>query len=308
MSIASAPYQTATAPSPTAAPHIGDTLPLRPLSETEFAEKFNSEPFRIAHNLCSHPLFDLRRLVELSQSLPASSVEYNSGDLPVTQDPTLTPRTGLSIEETIYRIEDCKSWMVLKNVEQDPQYRELLDRCLDQVREVIERIAPGMRQRQGFIFISSAGSVTPFHIDPENNFLLQIRGSKRAQLFDVADRVVISEEQLEQFFTGAHRNIPYKSEFEPRGTWHDLRPGDGLHFPVAAPHWVQNGPQTSISFSITFQTDSSQRRQSLHRLNNGLRHWGLRPSEIGRRPWIDELKFLGVRGIRLAKACRRSRQ
>ncbi|QDV25634.1 cupin-like domain-containing protein [Aureliella helgolandensis] len=274
---------------------------LKSLDAREFTAKFNRQPFTIGHQLVDHPLFDLQRLVELSQFLPPNSVEYNSGDLPVTQDPDLTPRNGLAIDETIRRIEECQSWMVLKNVEQDPEFRDILYDCLDEIREIVEPIAPGMRVREGFIFVSSAGSVTPFHIDPENNFLLQIRGHKQVQLFDVEDRSVMSEEQLEKFFTGAHRNIPFLPEYEAKGHWFELQPGEGLHFPVAAPHWVKNGSQVSISFSITFQTDSSQRRQSLHRWNNGMRRMGIPPSPVGARPWSDEVKYAGIRGCRVAK-------
>lgn len=276
--------------------------PLQGLDVREFQAKFNRAPFVIGHTLATHPLFQLERLVHLAQYLPSESVEYNSGDLPVSQDPNQTPRTGLSVVETIRRIEECKSWMVLKNVEQDPEYRDVLHDCLDQMRPLVDSVAPGMRIRQGFIFISSAGSVTPFHIDPENNFLLQIRGHKQVQLFDVEDRETISEEQIEKFFTGAHRNIPFLPEFENRGRWYDLMPGDGLHFPVAAPHWVRNGDQVSISFSITFQTDSSQRRQSLHRLNHGLRKFGIVPTQVGRSPWRDAAKYGVVQVARTLKS------
>ncbi len=282
-------------------PITGHTSLLTDLDRFTFSTRFNRAPFMIGHNLANHPLFELGRLIELSQFLPEASVEYNSGEVPVSQDPNLTPRNGLSIADTIARIEHCKSWMVLKNVEQDPEYRDILFDCLDEMRPLVDQVAPGMRVRQAFIFISSAGSVTPFHIDPENNFLLQIRGNKHVQLFDAEDRSVMSEEQLEKFFTGAHRNMPYKPEFESRGTWYELNPGDGLHFPVAAPHWVKNGSEVSISFSITFQTDSSQRRQSLHRWNNGLRRFGLTPCNVGSQPWLDELKFVAVRCGRLAK-------
>lgn len=282
-------------------PRLGYDHLLADLDQHTFATQFNRAPFMIGHHLADHRLFDLSRLVELSQFLPERSVEYNSGELPVSQDPNLTPRNGLSIAETIARIEQCSSWMVLKNVEQDPEYRDVLHDCLDEMKPLVDQIAPGMRVRQAFIFISSAGSVTPFHIDPENNFLLQIRGNKRVQLFDAEDRSVMTEEQLEKFFTGAHRNMPYKPEFENRGAWYELNPGDGLHFPVAAPHWVKNGSEVSISFSITFQTDSSQRRQSLHRWNNGLRRMGLSPRNVGQLHWVDELKFSAIRCGRLAK-------
>ncbi len=280
---------------------VGPVNLLSDLDPNLFATRFNRQPFMIGHTLADHPLFHLERLVELATFLPEKSVEYNSGKLPVSQDPNLTPRNGLSIAETIERIENCSSWLVLKNVEQDPEYRDILDDCLNEMKPLVDSVAPGMRVRQAFVFISSAGSVTPFHIDPENNFLLQIRGNKRVQLFDAEDRFVMTEEQLEQFFTGAHRNIPYKPEFENRGQWYELNPGDGLHFPVAAPHWVKNGSEVSISFSITFQTDSSQRRQSLHRWNNSMRRLKLNPSNVGARPWADEWKFAAIRCGRFAK-------
>jgi hypothetical protein len=275
--------------------------PLGEIDSSLFRARFNQRPFKIKHNLVDHPLFALPRLVELAQRLPESRVEYNSGNLPVSQDPTSTPRTGLSIEETIRRIEECRSWLVLKNVELDGEYRELLDACLDAIEVHTRPHWPGMCLREGFVFISSPGSVTPFHIDPENNFLLQIRGTKQVELFDATDRNVVPEKDLEAFFSGAHRNLVYKDEFKSRGELFNLIPGEGLHFPVAAPHWVKNGPAVSISFSITFQTEDSRRRHALHRLNAQLRRWGLTPSPFGVSPSRDALKYQVVKAVRAAK-------
>jgi len=264
--------------------------PLDAIDAETFRTHFNRKPFKIGHQLADHELFSLARLVELAQRLPIGRMEYNAGNLPVSQDPRSTPSNGLSTEETIRRIEECQSWMVLKNVEVDPDYRELLDACLDAIRPYSEPLAPGMYQREGFIFISSPGSVTPFHIDPENNFLLQIRGTKEVTLFDAGDRTVLPESDIEAFFTGAHRNLVYKDEYNGRGEKFDLLPGEGLHFPVIAPHWVQNGPAVSISFSITFRTADSESRAALYRLNSRLRQLGLRPSPVGRSPFRDALK------------------
>ena len=261
------------------------------LDQDVFNQNFNKRPFTIKHKLANHELFDLERLIGLSQALPSGSVEYNSGEIPVSQDPTKTPMNGLSADETIRRIQECRSWLVLKNVEQDPAYRQLLDSCLDEVQAVTEKIAPGMTRREGFIFISSPGSVTPYHIDPENNFLLQIRGEKKVHMFDPMDREVLSEVAIENFFAGAHRNMKFEADLQSRGSWFDLTPGDGLHFPVVAPHWVQNGSQVSISFSITFQTDDSMRRQTLHRINRRLRKFGLTPSPVGFHPRRDNNKY-----------------
>src|SRR5690348_6424460 len=103
------------------------------LDADRFHADFGKCPFTVGHRLADHPLFSLPRLIELSRALPARQVEYNAGNLAVHQDPRQTPGNALSVEETIARIESCQSWMVLKNVEADPEYRDLLHACLAEV-------------------------------------------------------------------------------------------------------------------------------------------------------------------------------
>ncbi|MEZ6055447.1 MAG: hypothetical protein R3C01_01960 [Planctomycetaceae bacterium] len=160
------------------------TSPLLRISASEFASHFNQQPFLIGHDLCNHPLFQIERILELAQELPASCIEYNAGTLPVSIDHDQTPMNGLSPEETIRRIAECKSWMVLKYVEKNRAYNELLHQCLEEVRQHSEAKFPGMCGAQAFLFVTSPNSVTPYHIDPEHNFLLQIQGSKTVHLYD----------------------------------------------------------------------------------------------------------------------------
>lgn len=266
-----------------------------------FRERFDRRPFLIGHELTNHPLFEFSRLMRLCRSLPETSIEYNAGNIPVSVVPERTPANGLSAEETIRRIAECKSWMVLKYVEQDREYRALLHRCLAEVARHSEPLRPGMCLAQGFIFISSPGSVTPYHFDPEHNFLLQIRGSKRIHLFDGHDRSIVSEEELEQFYCGGHRNLRFRKNRETAGWTFDLSPGFGLHFPVTAPHYVRNGAEVSVSFSITFRTPDLERRRMVHRCNAFLRRHGLRPAPAGTHSRHDSLKYLTyrvARGIR----------
>ena len=271
------------------------------LDRQAFVDNFNRRPFKIGHELMDNPLFSLESLIELSRELPEDRVEYNAGDLPVTQDPGATPQNGLSIADTIERIETCDSWMVLKNVEKSPVYAALLKECLGEIKEYSDLVSSGMKQEQGFIFISSPGSVTPFHIDPENNFLLQIRGTKTVWMFGQNDREVLAEQQIEEFFTGAHRNLEFDASFRERGQKFELNVGEGLHFPVVAPHFVENGPEVSISFSITFQTRDSADRQALHRFNRKLRKMGLTPSPVSTSPWRDNTKLSLIRSMRKVK-------
>lgn len=280
------------------APAISRDAPLLELDADIFSRDFNRAPFTISHRLTDHPLFSLPRLIELARRLPPENVEYNAGNIPVNLDPDKTPHTGLSVEETIRRIEDCRSWMVLKFVESDPEYRALLDQCLDEVQSLSEAVTPGMCRREGFIFITSPGSVTPFHMDPEHNFLLQIRGKKTVNIFDVTDRSLLSEEELENYMTAKHRNMLYREEFQQKARVFELSPGEGLHFPLTAPHWVKNGDEVSISFSITFRSHFSERRSCIYTVNSYMRRKGLAPAPFGRSHLKDSAKYFAFRAAR----------
>ena len=268
------------------------------------AAYFDRKPFHVRHALADHPLFALPRLMELARRLPEPFVEYNAGGLAVGVRPEETPRTGLSAAETVRRIAECGSWMVLKRVEQDAGYGALLDRCLDGVAAQTGVALPRMLRREGFIFLSSPGAVTPFHLDPEHNFLLQIRGSKTVSMWDRDDRLVLPEAELERFYAAfVHRNLPWREVFQTTAWVVPLEPGQGLHFPVAVPHWVQNGPEVSISFSITFRSEASEARELIYRANAKLRKLGISPRTPGRSILLDSTKRTAFKALlRLKRA------
>jgi hypothetical protein len=268
------------------------------IEQSDFKNKFPHEPFVIRHNLVGHPLLELPRLIGLASKIPPGSVEYNAGNIPVNLDPSKTPQTGLSIEETIQRIEECRSWMVLKNVEQDSEYSQLLEDCLANVDVHSRSVLGEMSLKEGFIFITSPNSVTPYHVDPEHNFLLQVRGDKTVHIWDPWDRTVVSEEELEKFHEGnAHRNKEFHDRYKATEKAFLLHPGEGLHFPVTAPHWVQNEDNVSISFSITFRSEYSERNRRLFKANAALRRKGLKPTPVGKSAFRDSSKDTFFRAV-----------
>lgn len=270
--------------------------------EHQLRREFDRGPFLIRHHLAAHPLLEFPALVELARVLPADSVEYNAGDLSLNQDPALTPHTGLSIQDTLQQIETCHSWMVLKNIEQVTGYRQLLDECLDELEAALDSVAPGMCGRQGFIFVSSPRALTPYHADFEYNFLLQIKGSKIVTVFDDQNRRLLSDEDRERVVCGGSRNLPFEDAFLREGRPFPLRPGEGLHVPLSAPHCVQVADHVSISLSITFQSRLSQRILSLHKANRWLRERGLTPRPVGASRWADSLKLNAWRVVNRLRA------
>jgi ribosomal protein L16 Arg81 hydroxylase len=288
-------------PSPGAPPDAAACGKMLEIEPQAFRANYLRQPFLIRHNVAKHPLFTLPRLIELSRRLPPAFVEYNAGNIPISIDSRLTPQNGLSIEETIRRIEENRSWMVLKRVEQDKEYNDLLNQCLDDIAPYVDPMgrAHRMHSRAGAIFISSPGSVTPYHMDHETNFLLQIRGTKYLNVFDPTDRSVLSEEELENYFcsTTIHRNMVFKDEYQKKAMVFALTPGLALHVPSTAPHWVKNGAEVSISFSVAYQTPASDRVIALYDINARLRKRGLRPTPPSRSRLRDSVKLATSRTV-----------
>jgi ribosomal protein L16 Arg81 hydroxylase len=176
--------------------------------------------------------------------------------------------------------------MVIKRINDDKPYRELLEQSLDEVVPHVAYKEGGYTRQEAFIFLSAPNSITPTHLDPEHNLLLQIRGTKEMTIgsYPSADA---EHREVERYFGGGHRNL---EELPADSTTYDMHPGDGVYVPIYAPHVVHNGPAVSISFSITFYTEASERDQSVYSVNARLRKLGLSPKDPGINPRADRIK------------------
>lgn len=266
-----------------------------------FGENYPETPHKLRHSLGDHPLMSLEALAKLGEALPVKSVEYNKGDLPVGIDPDLVPANGLSIGETIRRVEECRSWAVLKNIEQMPEYQALLIGLLAELKPQIEEKTGRMMRPQGFVFVSSPDAVTPYHFDPEHNILLQLRGKKVMTQFPAGDPRFAPDETHEGYHTGGHRNLVWRDELTAGGTPWPLSPGEALFVPVMAPHHVKNGPEPSISLSITWRSDWSFAEADARAFNGLLRKVGMRPRAPGRFPAQNKAKSYAWRLVSRVK-------
>ena len=267
------------------------------LNADAFTTAFGRAPFAVRHTLTDHPLLTVDAVASLADRLPERRIEQNLGDLPLVVPTGAAPRAALSPGDIARTIDSNGCWMVLKNIETDPAYRELLDRTLDEVAPYLGRREGGMGRREGFIFLSAPNSVTPVHFDPEHNFLLQVRGTKQMSVgrFDDA---ASEQRELERYYQGGHRNL----DTVPRdSTQFALTPGDGVYVPVHAPHWVTNGPTVSVSLSITFYTRATDRLARVHVCNGFLRRRGLSPRPPGSNPVIDRTKEALTRAARVLR-------
>jgi hypothetical protein len=276
-------------------------VPTRPagpfliLDRDELLTKLNARACWVHHRLCDLPLFELPRLCELAKQLPAKYVRINSGAVPVNAKPAEIPGTGLSTDESFERIEATNTRIMLKHIELDPEYRELLHACIAEIEALGHPSMRGIDTRVGYVFISAPNQVTPYHMDPEINFLLEIRGRKTFHVLPGDDRSILSEQDIEQFYCGQHVSLPFKDEWQGRAVPFAMAPGDGVHIPVNHPHWVTTDNEVTISFALTVETAATKRRGVIYAVNHYLRGCGLKPVPFGRSTVRDFVKHSGYR-------------
>ena len=268
-------------------------------SREAFSRAYPETPHVLHHNLQDDERLTLDALAELGAALPQSSIEYNRGDLPIGIDGK-PGGNGMTIGDTIRHIATSESWAVLKNIEQAPAYRALLMDLLEELRPAIETKTGEMLTPQGFIFISSPHVVTPYHFDPEHNILLQLRGSKVMTQFPAGDTRYAPDEVHESYHLGGPRELPWTEDMMAAGTPYSIGPGEAVFVPVMAPHFVRNGPESSISLSITWRSEWSYAEAGARCFNGLVRKLGIEPKAPGRWPASNQTKSLAFRAWRRA--------
>jgi hypothetical protein len=277
----------------------------------EFRAKFDKYSFAFRHTLAGHPMFGLDRLMELAeetQNTRPADLYYDAGTVDVNQRWDRTPRPEFSARDAIQRIEHCGAWIVLKRADKNKEYGAVLQECMAELQELtglnLDRI---MKIREVILFVTSPKRITTYHIDRECSLLLQIQGDKHISIFDRNDREVLSEEEIERFWSVDHNAPRYKPELQHHATVYELRPGNGVHIPVNCPHWVQNGDNISISLNANFQYRDTM-RANLYRLNFLLRRIGMQPTPPGVSPMKDKFKSVAVLPAVWAKNISRGRK
>jgi len=96
--------------------------------------------------------------------------------------------------------------------------------------------------------------------------------------------------------------VPWRDDYAARGQTFELVPGDAVHVPLMWPHWVKNGPEPSISFSITWKSNWIYEEADVRGMNHLLRKWGLDPASPAPFPRPNRAKAYAYRAIRKARS------
>jgi Cupin-like domain len=271
-------------------------------------QRLHAEPFMIKHELAQGSLFEAHNLVTMAQdalSRPGDAY-VDAGDASITDKWGNIPIPEMSADQIISRIEHAKAWVILKHVEKDPRYAAVLN---DFAGFVWDLAGPGAVKNilnpEMLVIVSSPNRITPFHFDAEINFLVQVQGTKEVWICDPADRSILSEADVEDYYAGNITAGRYKPEFEAKAKRFVLNPGDGVHIPSHAAHWIKNGDGISVSLSLNFEFPPW--RANIYKANHMLRRLGFAPAPPGKSPAQDALKqHLPVQGLLRVKDAIRS--
>jgi hypothetical protein len=269
-------------------------------------EHYNRRGFLVSHRLPEHPLFELEPLFRLCRRLPRQAVKHRFGIVPGDAhfDSSNTRYNGgLTLDDAIEQLEAKRAYIAIYNPEKDPEYKPVIEGLLGELGLAAQGLEPWFNWYSTYIFVSANDSVTPYHMDREMNFLLQIRGRKTVQLWDPRDSGVM---------TPAQRDFLFSYADDSRPTWHDglpklanvfeLRPGLGVHHPFIAPHLVTTGPNVSVSLAITFRSPRSDIWSDAHVFNYKLRRFGLGRIPVRENDLVDATKAGCIRALRRARA------
>jgi len=272
-----------------------------------FQANYNRASFAFQHSLQELDIFETPQLAAMSERLPDPAY-CSTADSTVVDGWKNVGQRGATLARTLETLTETNSLVLLKHCERDPIYGATFRAIME---DVVEQAGSELRGDidvgRATLVISSPRRVTPYHIDGEANFLLQVRGSKLLYAFDPNDRSLLSERELEAFYGGDADAARYREERQNEATTYALAPGIGIHLPLHTPHWAQNLNDVSVGLSLNFNLHSGARLRRLYKVNNRLRKAGLKPAAPGESAWQDRVKLAAVAGALLVRPLLRRR-
>jgi len=266
---------------------------------------------RWRHQLTGHPLMTTASLAALAMRIHPDYVRFHDGVRQVSTNMSemlTTDPTRSRLRSAIDNLHKAKAFVQIINLRSDPAYRALLDELLDDALPYLPARDRKLVNRDAAAFLASPGSVTPFHLDHEQNFLCHIRGAKTFYVWDPRDRSVISEQALETFYgEGRIREAIYRPEMQPKAQDFTLAPGDCIYMPMGAPHAASTGRDITVTVSFLMNTQSSFELVEIHRANHVLRRLGMSPAPAGDSVVRDSLKRHTLGAVRRVRNLARGR-
>ncbi len=236
---------------------------------------FGHHPVMIEHDLHRRELFSDDALADLIECLPRHHYHVNAmseagGNGRMWREGQFD---GLSGHEVLSAVKNGRIWVSLQRLhEVDARYADVLDG----IYAGIETRVRGMKtyKRDIGLLISSPRAQVFYHCDIPGQMLWQLRGRKRVYVYPNRPPFLCPQE-METIVLGEadEEHMPYESWFDNHAVVFDLEPGQMAHWPLNAPHRVENHDCMNVSFTTSHYTDDLRASYAVHYANGILRRW-----------------------------------
>lgn len=246
-------------------------------------------PRLFQHRIAETGLVEDAALARLLDRYPAELFDINLYDY--DDEGQVSLRTGvrgrLSGEELLEAVKQGRLWVNLR--EAAGGYPELWAEIL-RAFDDLKREIPGFRpvRMTGQLILSSPQAKVPYHADPAGVALFHLRGRKRIWIYPVDEGHIPDAAMERVVMKQTTEELPYRRAFDADAAVFDLEPGQGLAWPLHAPHRVENLGVFNVSLSADYQTWGS-------RLVNGAMFTsGVQRARGGRPAPVDALSAPGL--------------
>jgi mannose-6-phosphate isomerase-like protein (cupin superfamily) len=267
---------------------------VKTIGQIPFDGAFPGQSVGFTHDLHLDDRLTLASVADLADRLPRTSVIADTAAQPLLVPQGGPPKGALERPGDVIRdLRNANAWLTLLNVEADPGMAELMNTYLDQLQSGMsakqgKRVK--MRKRVAFVFVSSPNSVTPVHFDIEHSLLMQVSGSKTVTIGRFESEA-IRRHEINRYWDGSHGRI---ETLQPEEASYTVTPGRAVYIPPNTPHWVQNGPDISLSVTLTYFTAATVRETRVENFNALLRRRHMKPREPGRSTAVDTAKVCAI--------------
>jgi len=277
---------------------LADNEPLLAISPEDTSRCYNRRPYLISHTLQDCDLFSLQSICSLARRVPAQKVSIRRGKIASDTEieSSFKSDRDISIDDVADGLESRGLYLYVENPERDPVYRDVMLRILANIAAGVRAVDGPITWYSAYFFVSSAESVTPYHMDREMNYLLQIAGTKNVRLWDQASSEVMTEVEKDRLLSYVGERPGIRPEVDRISSSHTLTPGVGIHQPFIAPHLVRTASSLSISLAFTYRTTHSDRLTHAHHFNHLVRKMGLHPRNAGSQGLWNQMKAMAYRG------------
>jgi hypothetical protein len=272
-----------------------------------------NRPICLQHRLHQHSLFSFEALAELIDGYPRE--HYALVEMGAQGSPRRLWREGdiggLAGIKVIEAIRNGRMWLNLRNVARVSEpYGRLLSEIFDEIGERV----PGYHtfgQTSG-ILISSPNAQVYYHCDLPGQSLWQIHGRKRVFVYPNTPPF-LTPQQLENIaLFEVEVDMKYDPSYDEDAQVFEIGGGEMLHWPLNAPHRVENLDCLNVSMTMEYWTEEIRRRQMMNMANGILRHKvGLNPTSVathGAGFWTKAAIQAGVKRAGLLKKERKARR